>query len=295
MARLIAVLLGGAAAAAALELDDMWLRRDLVADPRLRATYLKQMGSVAVVGDGDVSDAASLAQLRTVAAELGDGLTKMLGAPVPATCCYAAGAQLVVRVGRLRGDRGPEGFAVAAYPDAVAMEANTPSGALYGAFDLLGTVRRGEVVEGKDAAPKTDLRLWDLWDTLTGDITRGFSGFSVVWPMATWADPDVNTGNKDLLYVAPCDATDESQHWSGAFDGSKAAKLENRATGTCVGVANGLRAGDCGTAEPWWFNSTARDLSVGPRKPGVVGKARQCLDVNHAQGPAIDTYFSGVF
>ena len=65
-ARLVVV----AIAAQAVELDEMWLRRSLVADAALRARYAAQMGSVQVVGDAaTVGDAASLAQLRTAAEE----------------------------------------------------------------------------------------------------------------------------------------------------------------------------------------------------------------------------------
>ena len=30
----------------------------------------------------------------------------------------------------------------------------------------------------------------DLWDGLTGDVTRGFAGDSLIWPMAMWRDRD---------------------------------------------------------------------------------------------------------
>ena len=40
----------------------------------------------------------------------------------------------------------------------------------------------------------------------------------------------------------------------------------------------------------FWYNATALQLSIGPLAPGVGGRGRTCFDVNHAQGPDIDTY-----
>ncbi|KAH8062278.1 alpha-glucuronidase [Aureococcus anophagefferens] len=93
-----------------------------------------------------------------------------------------------------------------------------------------------------------------------------------------------------MLYVAPCDDGDANQRWSGVFDGSRAAPVKNLGTEACVGMSP-LETVACGAADDvFWYNTTSLQLSAGPLVPGVVGPARQCLDVDHAQGPNLGTY-----
>ena len=59
---------------------------------RLR-TYRAQMRAVAVSADAALlADPGELAQLRTAAAELGGGLSRLLGTNVSASCCAAKAA-----------------------------------------------------------------------------------------------------------------------------------------------------------------------------------------------------------
>ena len=82
-----------------------------------------------------------------------------------------------------------------------------------------------------------ELRVWDLWDDLTGDVTRGFSGDSLIWPQAMWKDPDTASGPPPTkMFLAPCDASDVMQRWSGSMLSSpgKAASDFKNGNGQCV-------------------------------------------------------------
>ena len=145
-----------------------------------------------------------------------------------------------------------------------------------------------------------ELRVWDLWDDLSGDVTRGFAGDSIIWPHARWADPDdVHCGPAPFkLFVAECNASDPWQKRQGdticaAGAGKKVSTLRNKASGSgqCVGTTGDTIA-DCGpkTSALLYYNVSASQLSLGALVPGVVGSARRCLDINHALGPNVDTY-----
>lgn len=104
-------------------LDEMWLRQEPVADAAALKTYRAQLKHVKVTADGSiVADAEQLAQLHTVAEELSEGLTRLLGANVTASCCAppasgdasAAAGELAVQVtAASRHKLGAEGFTLA--------------------------------------------------------------------------------------------------------------------------------------------------------------------------------------
>ena len=152
------------------------------------AAYRRQLQRVVVRADPAVlADAEQLAQLQTVAAELGAGLGRLLGAKVPTSCCNGTGGsgagELAVEV-RLaaRPTLGAEGFALAAAAGdpiyGASIRAASASGALYGGFRLLSFMQRGlPLPEEHESVPQMELRIWDLWDDIDGDVTRGFAGY----------------------------------------------------------------------------------------------------------------------
>ncbi|KAK7250038.1 hypothetical protein SO694_00006061 [Aureococcus anophagefferens] len=213
--RFVGLLLLLTHAAVAEDLDELWLRSSSSRTPSFGRATSRSSPPIRVSGDAGVSRI----QLETAAQELRTSLGAMLGATIE--CCDAAEATLAVTVGAaLDAETGAEGFALTVGDDGVELSAATASGALYGVFDLLSTVRRGEALRSKASAPAMDLRIWDLWGDLTGDVTRGYAGDSLIWPMAMWRDPNVDDGpGKTMLYVAPCDDGDANQRWSGVFDG----------------------------------------------------------------------------
>ena len=305
---LVALLLHAAAAAPEPPepLDPLWLRQGLVADAAQLRLFRQQLGAVAIAADEAVlADAHEVAQLRTAAEELSSGLSRMLGRNVSATCCSSkpasAHGHLAVSVAEAHlSTLGTEGFTLASADGdplyAASLRAATASGALHGAFRLLGYVQRTEPLPQElESIPQMELRIWDLWDDTTGDVTRGFAGDSLLFPNAMWKDPNTQDGPPPTkLFVAPCDATDTMQHWAGRVLSQPGAVSGFRnGNGQCVSAdKNPPYIAPCSDAADnntlFWYNTTALQLSIGPLVPGVNGTGRECFDINHAQGPDID-------
>jgi hypothetical protein len=287
-------------------LDEMWLRQERVPGALLKA-YRAQISSVSVSADAPTkADGVAVAQLHTAAEELREGVTRLLGVNITATCCDAGsaagkGTGLSVHVtAAARSRLGYEGFALESTSSGAVLTAGTASGALYGSFRLMSYIQRGVALPQElESIPQMELRVWDLWDDLSGDVTRGFAGDSLIWPMAMWKDPNIQDGPPPTkLFLAPCDATDIAQHYSGEMLSKP---------GSVSGIKNGN--GHCVTADKsppfvapcssiapddnssmFWFNKTSRQISVGPVVPGVGGAGRTCFDINHGAGPDLGTY-----
>jgi alpha-glucuronidase len=198
------------------ELDEMWLRMGMVTDEAMLHQYQQLIKRVVVVGEEEVlKDATQVKQLHTAASELSTGLSSLLGITIAAQCCSNTSTTttttqkngtLHVEVGLQHG-LGDEGFAIDRNDGGgVRVRANTASGALYGSFRLLSYIQRSEAIPGGGgkgqqqqthfiSIPAMELRVWDMWDDLSGDVTRGFAGDSLIWPQAMWKDPnDPNDG-----------------------------------------------------------------------------------------------------
>ena len=286
---------------AKLSPDSMWLRMTpLNSNSSLLYDYLSHLrGGVVVVASNDfLNDDDSVIQLKTAAEELGTSLSTMLGVHIPVTCCGSTltttttTTTLTVRVG----DQVPpvsvdvEGYSLT--PNQIL--ARTPSGALYGAYRYLSFLQRRLSLPGSPPSgpvvsnPAMTHRVWDLWDGLTGDVTRGFAGDSIIWPYALWKN---SVGPPPTqLFVATCDDNDEFQRWSGTMlaSGGVASSLMNQGNKECVtsklpgGVQVDQHCGD----ETYWYNETSLQISVGTAKT----KDKTCLDINHALGPDLDYY-----
>ncbi len=71
----------------------------------------------------------------------------------------------------------PDGFKLSAN----AIQANTPVGLLYGAYELLRRQQTGEPIAEKIYNPSYQVRTLNHWDNLDGTIERGYSGLSIFW------------------------------------------------------------------------------------------------------------------
>ncbi len=61
------------------------------------------------------------------------------------------------------------------------IQANTPAGLLYGAYELLRRQQTGEPIVEKIYNPSYQVRTLNHWDNLDGTIERGYAGLSIFW------------------------------------------------------------------------------------------------------------------
>jgi len=170
-------------------------------------SYRAHFKGIRVIGDKSTKNEVDQAQLQTVAEELSRSIAKLLGvAEVPVSCCdtpsHAGNAEnghtLIVSVDQSL-PIGLEGYKITrdTKTRGLLLEAASPSGALYGTFRLLGYLQRAEEIPVEEESspamahrlsnPSSLIltltqrdhdRMWDLWDELSGSVTRGFSGRS---------------------------------------------------------------------------------------------------------------------
>jgi alpha-glucuronidase len=190
--RFVGLVLGLAAAwpisARAEDGHRLWLRYDRLPE-RVLGAYRPRLASVVVPAGSATFDA-----VRT---ELVDGLSGLLGHPVPvAGDVDRAGAVVVgtprsspIIAGLEWGPRlaklGPEGFLIRSTrlgPRPVTVIASDgEKGVLYGAFHLLRLVQTLRPIDELDVSqqPRLRLRVLDHWDNLDGSIERGYAGRSL--------------------------------------------------------------------------------------------------------------------
>lgn len=61
------------------------------------------------------------------------------------------------------------------------INANTPSGLLYGAYELLRRQQTGETTNSFISNPSYQNRILNHWDNLNGSVERGYAGKSIFW------------------------------------------------------------------------------------------------------------------
>ena len=285
--------------------DPLWLRYPLVLDRNLLHTYRTLITSASVSAGKGKSDAATLAQLRAAAAELGLGLSGLLGAEITATCCTSSagsaptsGELVASIVPDSDGSLGAEGFRIGAQKGGVTVQAATGSGLLHGSFRLLSYMQRGETIPRSfTSAPAMALRIWDLWDVLSGEVTRGYAGRSLIWPMALYRDDAPPPRNQ--VYLAPCNASDPYQRWEGSALGHGAAStIRNLGSGECLNATitrpdgsstgqNPMMVSPCDAKSTRWRHNANGTIS-----PTVVpqGTNHGCINVQNGEGPDIDIW-----
>jgi len=76
-----------------------------------------------------------------------------------------------------------EGFTIKGGADGLAIEGGCEKGLLYGVYNLIFRVRRGESANGMNVSdhPMVAKRILNEWDNGDGSIERGYSGKSLLW------------------------------------------------------------------------------------------------------------------
>jgi alpha-glucuronidase len=166
----------------------LWLRYDRLPEPAI-AGYRARVASLVVPGTSATLDA-----IRT---ELVDGLTGLLGRPVPVVGNVDRDGAIVLGTpnsspiiaglgwGRQLAQLGPEGFRIRSIQlgghSVTAIASDGENGVLYGAFQFLRLMQTLRPVEDLEISehPRLRLRVLDHWDDLDGTIERGYAGRSL--------------------------------------------------------------------------------------------------------------------
>jgi alpha-glucuronidase len=167
----------------------LWLRYDRIENEEMRKDYLEQISHIFIDGNDPV--------LNTAGRELADGLSGLLGQPIPLTRYPGEGPGVVAGIlgqssivdeAVSEGDAGklrPEGFILFKSKDAgrnhIVIAARDGKGILYGAFNLLRRLQMREPLENLHLTenPKVKLRVLNHWDNLDRTVERGYAGFSI--------------------------------------------------------------------------------------------------------------------
>jgi alpha-glucuronidase len=178
----------------------LWLRYDKVDPPLVLAKYRAQVSSIYF--------SSTSPTLEVAKQELLNGLAGLLGKAIPETKSPGAGALLVITRDannplqthtieelflKLGIDNqalnkeipGSEGFiiqSVTVYKKpATIILANSPAGALYGAFHFLRLLQTRQDISKLNitSTPRIELRILDHWDNLNRSVERGYAGISI--------------------------------------------------------------------------------------------------------------------
>ena len=247
-------------------------------------------------------------QLNAAASELTLGLTKMYNTTIQATCCGCSNPDktisphaLLISIDTTRiKDLTNEGFQ---FTNNNTITTATSSGALYATFHLLNLLQRKQIIPNSyTSIPAMKHRMWDLWDGLNGQVTRGFAGASLIWPYALY--PDSLAPPRTNVFVTNCNASDPYQQWTGdTFLHSNTPSVvhnnrnNNKNTHTCLSTL--IRADpsqtteDCNatTAALFLYNHTNHTISVTRPSKGWSASTNPhgaigcCLDLNGGSGP----------
>jgi len=282
-------------------LDEMWLRHTRLASDEMLNRYQQLIQSVHVVGTPTVlANSVEVQRMQTAGNELASSVSQMINKKITSFCCDNIGNTddsnntLLVTVDESFADTtDTEGYTISNDGSAVAIKSSTASGALYGAFKLLSYLQLNtDIPSSYTSTPAMPLRVWDLWDVLSGDVTRGYSGVSTVWPEALWYP---SQGPEPIqTYLQPCDKSDPFQLWGGEALGNGApgvasSRIKNKGAGQCLSDEGGnpLEVFPCSDVSiDWVMNATSQQITKIDENGVVAG----CMDVNHAIGPDVGMY-----
>lgn len=161
-----------------LRADDgyrLWLKFDLIKNATVRAQYLPYAQYISYNSADPVA--------KTAAQELQTALQGLLGKSIRLqnTASTAAGGINLELNSSPQANLGQEGFAISLQTNRIKISANTPSGLLYGAFDLLRKIQTATPITklAGSSVPKVQLRMLNHWDNTNGSIERGYAGASL--------------------------------------------------------------------------------------------------------------------
>jgi len=161
----------------------LWLRYDLIGNPRLLQSYRKTILSI------------HTDSLSTATKELRSGLQGLLGKTIPYAADLSDGALLIgtasspviahLHLEKNLQQLGDEGFLIRSITlnnkHGIVITANTDKGVLYGVFHFLRLLQTQQSIENLaiTSSPALPYRILDHWDNLSRTVERGYAGFSI--------------------------------------------------------------------------------------------------------------------
>jgi alpha-glucuronidase len=191
------------------ELDNQaWLRYAQL-DSQTEKTYAQLPAKVVVVGDSEV--------LKTARQELSRGVGQMLGRTLIAGSGVGDGKAIILGtlkdiqslLPKLRppGDLEADGYWLTTAKlhgfDCLVITATNDRGVLYGVFELLSKIARGESITNINELqnPYAPIRWVNQWDNLDGRIERGYGGPSIFFADGKVRD-DLNSAGEYARLLA---------------------------------------------------------------------------------------------
>ena len=271
--------------------DALWLRYPLVSSLARRAEYRQLIGTRAAVicsaGCANGGSKVARSQLQAAAQELRTGLTGLLGEQVQVSVGDdTADATLVASVLPAQAAAlGAEGFRISRAGGVVRVDAASSSALLYGVFRLLATMQQHRALPTDyTSKPAMERRVWELWDVLDGEVTRGYAGRSLLWPHALHGDDVELPANK--LYLTACNASDAHQQWEfPTSSGAEGGPIVNVGNQECLPSGphqNPMQTTANKSACTVWLLNSNKSISA-------KGEGR-CIDVQGGEGPDVDIW-----
>lgn len=155
----------------------LWLKYDLLKDTQQREAYASLTKFITINSDSPI--------IITAANELQMGFEGLLGKKVT-VAKNASGKtggvilELVTDVTNVK-NLTDDGFAITSLKGNIVINAKTPAGILYGAFELLRNIQTGKSLNKLSiiSNPKVKLRMLNHWDNANGTVERGYAGSSM--------------------------------------------------------------------------------------------------------------------
>lgn len=155
----------------------LWLKYDLLKDAKQRESYAAVTKYISFNEDSPI--------VTTAANELQIGFEGLLGKKVlisKNTSGKIGGIVLEVSSdGTNVQNLVEDGFAINSQKGSIVISAKTPSGVLYGAFELLRNIQTGKSLNKLAIVsnPKVKIRMLNHWDNANGTVERGYAGSSM--------------------------------------------------------------------------------------------------------------------
>jgi alpha-glucuronidase len=167
----------------------LWLRYDLISDPRILQAYQKSVSGWIIEGNSPSS--------IVTASELQSGLNGLLGKKIERLSSITRSGIVVagtpansVIISSLKLDNklsvlGEEGFLIISteykHKKIIVIAANKDAGVLYGTFHFLRLLETNHDISKLDvsSSPKVKIRILNHWDNLNRSVERGYAGLSL--------------------------------------------------------------------------------------------------------------------